>query len=188
MIALEHVKRFRLRDFLFIIVLAMVWWALSFSVIQVFGPQSSYMVSVLIAGALLSFCVLLVQRAGAATLFLGLGSWLGSSIPDIGPTGYSKVFAFIAAGLIFEAVFLVAKLEWKLIQVDILAATSIAFGFLPLLLILFLSPIVAVDLLVEALNLSFISFFIGVISSTISFLVWYHLSTTKELLKFMYEA
>lgn len=186
MIAVEHVKRFRLKDVLFISAMSVVWFILNHALVAVTGPRPPYMAGVLIACMLMSFTVLVVQRAGTALLFYTLGSMLNMELVDIGPPGVSKVLAFAASGLLFEMVYLVLKLEFNNVQVDILLGTAVSGAFLPLLMILFLSPVLAVNLIVEALNLAFISFFLGVISSTIAFLGWFHLRATRPLLRFQY--
>ncbi len=49
-----------------------------------------------------------------------------------------------------------------------------------------LSTQIALQMITQVINLVLLSFFIGIIGSVISFLIWYHLRTTEFVLKFEY--
>jgi len=70
MIAIETIKPFRVIDIVAIGSFAILWLIISFIVTKIFGPQFSYILSLLIATFLMSFTAHLVRKAGAATLFL----------------------------------------------------------------------------------------------------------------------
>jgi ABC-type thiamin/hydroxymethylpyrimidine transport system permease subunit len=83
-------------------------------------PQSSYILSLLVATILMSFTVHLVRKAGSATLFYCIGALLAFSINDLGATGINKLIVLVIAGIIFELIFLIFKLEIKNIPTDII--------------------------------------------------------------------
>lgn len=80
MIAIESFKRFRIIDILAIVVLASLWFLLSFLLNKFLGPQFSYILSLLMATTLMSFTVYLIRKAGSATLFYGIGALLTYNI------------------------------------------------------------------------------------------------------------
>ncbi|MFH1377015.1 MAG: hypothetical protein ABIH25_05255 [Candidatus Woesearchaeota archaeon] len=188
MIAIESFRRFRFKDILAIMILVALWWLLSQITINIlaFDPQITYIISLIIITLLMSFAVHLVRKAGSATLFYLIGSIITLNVNDIGITGLDKVIVFLFAGIIFELIFLIFKIEIKNIQIDIIAGTAISTAFIPILMVIILSITTALNMSTSAINLILLSFFIGIIGSIISFIIWYNLKTTKLVLKFEY--
>ncbi|MEK6903447.1 MAG: hypothetical protein AABW64_02260 [Nanoarchaeota archaeon] len=134
----------------------------------------------------MSFTVHLVRKAGSATLFYVIGAIFTYSINDIGHTGISKVITFLIAGILFELIFLIFKLEMKRIQLDIVAATAISAATIPLTTGFLLSFNVTLHMISSIINLMLVSFFVGLAGAVISFLAWHHVRTTKMILKYEY--
>lgn len=186
MIAIESFKRFKIMDIIAILALAGLWFLLSFLLNKFLGPQFSYIWSLLIATILMSFTVHLVRKAGSATLFYGIGALFTYSINDLGATGLNKLIVLVIAGIIFELIFLIFKIEVKNIQVDIIAGTAISAATIPVTTGLLLSSNVALSMITLLINLILLSFLVGLAGSVISFLIWYKLKTTKMVLRFEY--
>jgi ABC-type thiamin/hydroxymethylpyrimidine transport system permease subunit len=185
MIAVESFQRFKIHDGAAILLLAGAWYGVS-KLASLLSPQSSYLLSLLMVMFLLSFTVHLIRKAGAATLFCLTGALLTFSFNDLGATGIPKLLVFLMAGIVFELGFLLFKLEFKNVQVDILLGTAFAAASIPFTTGMLLSSGVTLTMLTAMLNLILTSFFVGVIGAILSFLLWYHLRTTKWVLKFEY--
>jgi len=185
MIAVESFKKFRIVDLGIIIVLSGIWFLLSL-VVNLLDPQISYILNLLVLIFLMSFIVYLVRKAGSATLFFLISGLISYGVNDFGVTGFSKVLLFVLAGIIFELVFLIFKLEIKNVQVDVVLGSGISSASIPFLMGIMLSSGVVVNMGVAMLNLILLSFFVGVIGSVLSFLLWYKLKTSKMVLKFEY--
>lgn len=186
MIAIESFKRFKIIDIIAIIILAGLWLLLSFLLDRFLDPQASYILSLLIAVTLMSFTVHLVRKAGSATLFYALGALFTYSINDLGTIGSDKLIVLIIAGIIFELIFLIFKLEVKNIQLDIMAGTAISAASIPITTGLLLSFNVSLSMISSIINLILLSFFVGLIGAVFSFLIWYNLRATKIVLKYEY--
>lgn len=186
MIAVENFKMFRLADIIAILFFAALWLIISLIISRFAGPQMSYILSLLAAAFLMSFAVHLTRKAGTATLFYIAGGMLTYSIDSIGAAGINKVIALAFAGLIFELVFLILKIEVKNVQLDIIAGTALSSACLPAAISLAISIDSALSMAVPVLNMMLLSFFVGIIGAVLSFLAWHSIRTTKTALRFEY--
>lgn len=186
MITIESFKRFNLIDLLLIILTAGLWFCLTSFITHVASPNMSYIFSLFIAAFLMSFTVNLVRKAGSATLFYLIGGIFTYLINDLGALRSTKLIALLFAGIVFETIFLILKLELKNIPLDIILGSALSAATIPITTGLLLSSTVSYSWLFELLNLSLLSFFIGVIGSVASFILWYNLRTTKIIMKYEY--
>jgi len=186
MIAIESFKRFRMLDVIVVIILAGLWLPLSLAINNVFSPQSSYILSLLIGTLLMSLTVHLVRKAGTAILFYAMAALFTYNVSDLGATGINKVMVLVTAGIIFELVYMTFKIEVKNTQTDIIAATAISASTIPITIGLILSYSITLDKITSIVNLVLLSFLVGLAGAVISFLVWYNLRTKKTVLKFEY--
>ena len=186
MIAIESFKRFKLRDIITILVLAAIWLLISTIIDKLLHPQLTYIISLLIATIFMSFTVHLIRKAGSATIFYGIGGLLTQQLPNLGPLGMQKIYTLILAGIIFEIVFVIFKLEIESIQLDILLGTAISSATIPFTTALLLSTSVASTMLTALINMALVSFLVGIIGAVISFLIWYQLKTSKFVLQYEY--
>lgn len=186
MIARESFRKFRFIDLLAVLCIAVLWMVLSTALNRFLGPQWSYGFSLLLATLLMSFTVHLVRKAGAATLFYLIGAALTLGVDDIGILGMDKMIVLGIAGIIFEVVYIIFKLEFKSVKLDTILATAISSASIPISMSLLLSLTIALDMLKPAVNLILYSFFIGIIGAVLSFVLWYLLRTTHFVLRFEY--
>ena len=185
MMAFEIFQKYRKMDYAVIAFSSLIWLILAtFS--NTFEPQLAYLLSLLFGLILLSFAVQITRKAGTGLLFMGVSSILTSHIGDIGVVGFQKFIMFILAGIVFEAVFLILKLEVKDIQLDILGGTAIAGMMIPLFMGLIISSALAWQLINGLLNMMITSFFIGVIGYVVSFMFWHAFRRRKFMVKLMF--
>tara|TARA_Y100000034_G_scaffold115205_1_gene152143 strand:+ start:11098 stop:11448 length:351 start_codon:yes stop_codon:yes gene_type:complete len=107
-------------------------------------------------------------------------------VNDFGITGFNKIAVLVIAGVIFELVFLIFKLEIKNVQIDVVLGGGVSAASIPLLMGIVLSSGVVFNMILAMINLILLSFFVGIIGSVLSFLLWYKLKTSKMVLKFEY--
>ncbi len=186
MIATESFKRFRAKDLLVIIGLALLWFLLSAILDRNLGPQFSYIFSLALATFLMSFTAHFIRKAGSATLFYVFGGLFAFSINDLGVIGINKVLMLGSAGVVFEIVFLIFKIEVKNIQFDIITGTALSAASIPVTMAFMLSTEVAINMIASFINLTLLSFLVGVAGSVLSFMLWHQMRTTKMVLRFEY--
>lgn len=186
MIATEDLKKIRFRDLIITICAALVWSILAYIINVKYDSQVSYIISLILLTFLLSFILLLIKKAGIAFLFYILCGFFTSRIDDLGATGSNKIIVLVLVGVIFEIVFLILKLEIKNIPLDIVLGTAISIAGIPIATALVLSFNVASVMIIPLINITFLSFFVGLGGSIMSFLIGYYLRTNKTFLKFTY--
>jgi hypothetical protein len=185
MIAVESFKKFKRKDIIAILSLAIVYLAID-SLIKNFTPQTAYILSLLTLTVLMSSIIHLVRKAGSATLFYLISSILTYQSINLGINGINKIIILTFIGILFELIYLILKLEFKNLQLDIILGTAISTMLLPLIISLSFSVYSTFSLFSQLLNLMLLSFFIGALASVISFLLWYELRTKKFIIKFEY--
>jgi hypothetical protein len=186
MIAIESFKKMKIADYGAILVLAALAWGITYAAEALFSPQNSYIISLLTLTALMALTVHLVRKAGAATLFYATTGILTYTLNGVGVKGMDKIIVLITAGIIFELVFLILKVEIKNVEIDILLGTALSAAAIPVTTALLLSRNVAANMLTPLINLSLLSFFTGIAGAAIAFLIWYTIRTTKPILAFEY--
>lgn len=182
MVAIKTSKKFKKKDITVMAVLVGLWLALNFALASV-NPQYSYIISLLILTILMTFAVLIINKSGVATIFYLLAAITTYSFDSLGALGINKIIVLGIAGLSFELVFLVLKLEFKSTQLGILFGSALSSAIIPLAMAFLISFDVASNLIVLLINMILLSFFVGIIGAVISFLIWYNISTTKWALR-----
>jgi len=184
-IAIESIKKFRGMDYIAIVLFALAWAGLILLINKFLSFGLAFAVSLLTTAFLLAFCVLLVRKAFAVTLFYIIGAVI---LFLVGPKGlaYGEILAMGLAGLIFELGFMALKFEIKGVGVDVVIGTAISIASVPFLTAVFLSWDVAKDMLFALLNQVLAGFLIGIAGALLALLVWTELRTTKIVLKFEY--
>ncbi|OYT32872.1 hypothetical protein DRJ22_02650 [Candidatus Woesearchaeota archaeon] len=187
MIAIESFKKFRTKDIITILTLSGIWFLINTIINKFLGMQTGFAVTIITATTLMSFTVLLVRKAGTSSLFYLIGGILNWKIDTLGATGLNQLISLAVAGIIFELVFLILKLEIKSVQIDILTGTAISAATIPITNALLLSPIIAKNMMIALINITLIGFFSGLIGGVISFLIWHSIRNTKFILNFEYK-
>lgn len=145
--------------------------------------QWSFIISTLATTILLTFTVLLLKKAGSATMFYTIRALLTYKLEGL---GINTFFILIIAGMIFEIILLLLKLEIKNVPVDIVLGAAISNATIPVTTGLLLSTIVMQTMLYNLLNLILLYFIIGIAGAIISFLIWYKIKLNKLVMKFEY--
>jgi len=186
MIAIESFKKFRWQDFVIIIVMAFLYAIISYLINKYINLGYAYILSLLALIFLMSFIVHLVRKAGSATLFFVISGLVSNGIDDIGIVGVNKLIVFVVAGIVFELIFLIFKIEIKNVQIDIISGSGFSAAIIPITTGALLSYNAMMNTISSMINMVLLSFFVGIISAVVSFLVWYHLKGTKLVLRYEY--
>ncbi|HLC65317.1 MAG TPA: hypothetical protein VJI46_04300 [Candidatus Nanoarchaeia archaeon] len=184
MTATGSFKRFRVLDLIVILISAGLFWLVSFAATSAFAPQTSYIASLLAASILVGLTANIIGKTGSAILFYLAVSLLAFRINDIGATGIDKVITLFIAGMVFEIIFLIFKVEIGGIQLDIIAATALSVASIPITASLLLSVAVTASNIYTVTNLVLLAFFMGVLGAVASSLIWSRIKHSRFLLKF----
>ena len=187
MIAIESFRRFRLIDLIVIILFAIFWLVTNLVTSNRVSPQTQYIVSLFFITFFMSCTVYVIRKAGAVTLFYLLCGLFTFSLNNLGTTGLTKLLTLVISGVLFELTFIILKLELKSIPLDVIVGTAVSAASIPISTGLLLSPVMAQTLIISILNLALLSFFIGIVSGLVAFLIWYYLRTTKLIVSFEYQ-
>lgn len=187
MVALESFRKFKTKDFLAIILFAGAASLLSFFSSSFLNAQYNYIISLFLIIGLMHFTMSLINKAGTALSFMLFVSILTYRLNDLGAAGLNKLIFLVCAGLVFESVFLLLKLEVRQIQVDQIISAGIASASVPIIGLFLLSPYLFYDKLIMVANLSLLSLLIGIASAVISFFIYYHIKTLKMVLRFQFQ-
>ena len=186
MIAIESIKQFRLRDIIAITLFSLVASGLSYLISTYISSQPTYVLSLLSLITIMALTIHIVKKAFSVTLFFFLTALLTLNINDIGPTGLTKIAVYVLAGIVFELTFLIFKLEFKNIQMDIVLGAMLAAASIPITTALMLSPTMTLNNFLIMLNLILLSVFVGLGASIIAFIVWFRIKTKKIIMQFEY--
>jgi len=184
MIELESFERTRKIDLHLILIFASIW-----SIINIFidyiAQEYLYHYSVISMIFFMTLTLFFVRRFGSATLFLTFGSIISSLFINFYSLGWKIIIVFATSGLIFELFVILIKIEIAYTPLGVIIAAGISAGSIPWIIystILFKNPV----LTSSVWNLSLLSFFIGTLTSTIAYLIWYHIKDYKKVIKFEY--
>jgi len=187
MIATESFRKFKIKDVLAIILFAGMASLLCFLSNNFLNAQYNYIISLFIIIGLMHFIMSLINKAGAALIYSLIISILTYRLNDLGAVGMNKLIFLVSAGLVFEAVFLLLKIEIKQIQIDQIISAGIASLSIPVVSLFLLSPYLFYDKLLQVINLALLSLLIGIASAVVSFIVYYHIKTLKTALRFKFQ-
>ena len=132
------------------------------------------------------FAVLLIRKAGTAVLFSFISSIITFNVANLDIIGYKKILIFILISLIFEMIFLILKLEIKLLPLDVILGAGISTALFPLILGIFFSFGALKLMYLKVINIILLNFFIGIIGAIVAFLIWYKVKNSKFILRFEY--
>ncbi len=183
MIAHEHIQLIRLKSLIFTLVIASIISLLIFASNLFFSPTTSFMVSLALMVIGMNFTVYLIKKAGIATLFYVFTAVLTFWIDDIGVLGWEKIITFFFAGLIFEIIFLLLKVRVHNVPLDMIIGASLSTASISLITAFALSEGLASSFPVELINLILLAFAVGLIASTVIFLIWHQVERTKIIIK-----
>ena len=93
---------------------------------------------------------------------------------------------FGVAGLLFEFLFLMLKLEIHYLPLDILLGTALSTASIPLSTLFLLSTEMAATNGRAVMNILLLSFCVGLIGAVIAFLIWFQVKHSKAVLQYEY--
>ena len=187
MIAIESIRRFRVKDYLAIVLSAFLW-TIGTAMLSRFETRFQFSLIMLFTTVLVALTVLLLRRAGTATLWYLCCAIFSFNISNFGfIEGWKKLLIFAIAGIIFELVSLLFHLEIGFIPGNIIMGAILSNMSIPAALLLFM-PGVQSSIAIPLLNFTIGLAIIGLVGSMISFILWHHLSARKWVLRFSYEA
>ena len=127
-------------------------------------------------------CVYLIKKTGIAALFYVLTAIFTFWINDISVGGGNKILTFFLAGLVFEIIFLFLKVKVHNIPLDMIIGTSISTASMVIITAFVLSKDLAWSFPLGLLNLVLLAFAVGLIASTVTFLIWHNVEHTKTII------
>jgi len=183
MAKLEAIRSLRKIDFA-AIVIAAILWAILTSYISSMNTPFSFVLSLFMTAFFASFVVLMVGRLGSAFLFYTIGAIISLPFDTMSSLGIFKFPILMAAGLVFELIFLLLKLEVQNIPMDVVFGAAISNFLIPFMMIITIQA--QSQLMPFVWNLALTSFIAGLMGSVISFLLWYNIRHLKPIINFEY--
>jgi ABC-type thiamin/hydroxymethylpyrimidine transport system permease subunit len=184
MVAYEQFKKFTYKEIIIFVLISFICSAVMYIGVSKTNPTVAMLISLAISIVGMNLAVYLSEKSGSALIMYVLFGILTSTLNDIGVTGWEKVIVYFCAGLVFEIVFLILKIKIHSIPLDMILGTTIS----TISIILFSSISLTSGLLpefpIELGNVMILGLCVAVFFSTLTFLIWYSVSTTKLILKF----
>ncbi|MFA5176088.1 MAG: hypothetical protein WC413_02415 [Candidatus Nanoarchaeia archaeon] len=188
MIAIESFKKFKLIDIYVFIILLGLYLSTSSLINLIKHPIYSFVFSSLILVIFMSLSLLIIRKAFSVIIFnllVGISSAiLKTNFSDISLLSNYNFIILIIIAIIYELIFLMLKLEFRNVPIDIIIGAAIANSFIPILLSLFFSLEVTKSMMFNFVNLFLLYFLIGISGSIIAFLIWYELENRKFILRY----
>ncbi|HIH10852.1 TPA: hypothetical protein HA241_01555 [Candidatus Woesearchaeota archaeon] len=182
MIAQEHIQLIRAKNAIFTLIIAFITSLFIFFGNLLFSPSISFIVSLVLIVAGMNTCVYLIKKTGIAALFYVLTAIFTFWINDISVGGGNKILTFFLAGLVFEIIFLFLKVKVHNIPLDMIIGTSISTASMVIITAFVLSKDLAWSFPLGLLNLVLLAFAVGLIASTVTFLIWHNVEHTKTII------
>lgn len=182
----NSLKKFTNRDFVIILILAVLWAAIAYLMENIFTFRS-YSVSLLIAVTLMSFGVHLIKKIGVATAIYAIGAILTLGIGDIAVSGINKLITLLIAGVIFDISLLILKKDGVHTDMDVIVCAAISSAAIPIIGILLLSFEILTTMGTSIANVVLLSLLVGIVGSTLSYIVWHFFRTTGTSLRYELE-
>ena len=177
-------RRYRKLD-LTAIIASVLAWALLTGLINWPNSVSTFYLSLFLTAVFMSFIALLIRKIGAVMLFSILGALISLPINNLGGLGIYKIAALGVAGLVFETVFVLVRLEFKSIPIDLILASALSFFSIPFTMALFVPS--TKGLVPYLWNFALSALLIGVMGAVAAFLIWYRIKGLHAVIKFEYE-
>lgn len=183
MIAYEHIQTIKLKEMIFVLIVAALISLLLFISYLIFSPTVSFIFSLAFLVLGMNFCVYLIKKTGIATIFYFLTAIFTSHLNDIGALGGQKIFTFFLAGLIFEVIFIFLKAHLHNIPLDMIIGTSLSTASIALITAFALSEGLASSFPLALINYILMALAVGLAASIIVFLIWHNIEKTKLIIK-----
>jgi len=184
MILPKTIQTLRKKDFIFLLACALLFLMLSLS-IKSLNFYAGYYVNLGIFYLLATLVLLVVRKTGAIIIFCLITAFITTRYSFFNFLNYyQSLIVFLVIGIVFELVFCISKLKIKNIPLDVLLGTTLSSATIPWTVFYFTTER---TLSVNSFNLSIISFFTTIIASSIAFLIWFKIKSSKQVLKFVYE-
>jgi len=179
----EHIQKIRLKELIFILIIAIIVSALLFLNSGFFSSSTSLIISMLLLVFGMNFLVYVTKKSGTATIFYTLVALFTFWLPDIGILGWKKVLTFFLAGIIFELIFLYLKLNFHSIPLDMVVGTTISITSISIISSFLISAKLAGTFPLALINFILLSFSIGLFSSVIFIIIWHNLKRIKHIIQ-----
>jgi hypothetical protein len=186
MITKENIRGLRILDLGVVLAFAFMWFILDILFENIFSVDLFYVFSLGVFMMFVSFCVNLFKKFGIGFLFFVFSGFISYRVNDFGVIGIDKMLVFIFAGVLFEVVFLLFRLEVKNIPLDVVLASSLSAASIPFFIELVLVKGFILGLVNALINLVLLSFLVGLVGSVIGFLIWYLFRDGGIFLKLRY--
>jgi hypothetical protein len=183
MITLESFRRFRKIDYMAILMLALAWSFIT-RIINIPDTTFTFFASLFVTTMFMAFTALLIRKFGAVTLFYLIGAIITININNLGGLGIYKIPILMIAGIIFELFTLFLRVEMNNIPLDLVLGSAISNFSIAFTMAWLIGA--AESLMSFVWNFALISLIIGVMASTITFLIWYNIKGLKPIIKFEY--
>ena len=183
MIAHEHILKIPLKDFFIVLIFSVIFSAFMYVGHYLFTPAYSFLISLGLLVFGFNSLVYLTNKSGIAAIFSALTALFTFNLGDLGIIGGQRIIVFILSALVFEFFFLFLKLHIHNVPLDIVLGTSFSLASLPLFIAFFLSPTLASSFPVALINLILSAFAVGLLASSIVFLIWHEVEKTRVILK-----
>ena len=182
-IAHEHIHKIRLKEIIFVLVVAFLISLLLLLNNYLFTDSVLFIIALVLLIIGMNLVVYVTQKSGIATLFFIFTSFGTIFINDLGILGWRKIIVFLIATFIFELFFLILKFHPHNIQLDVILGSSFAITSIPLVAAFLLSPGLASNFPTILLNIIVLAFFVGLVAAFTTFLIWHSLESKKFILK-----
>ena len=151
-VAHEHIQGIKLKSIIFTLIMAVIISALIFLCNLQYSPSASFIISLVLTVFGMSLCVYFIKRTGVATLFYVFTAALTFWIDGFGVLGWKKLLVFFFAGIIFVIIYLIFKIKFHNVPLDMIAGTSLSAASIPFLTAFFLSERLASSFPIELLR------------------------------------
>lgn len=186
MIAIESIRPFRKKDMIAILLFAFLWVIIT-GFLSSLDVGFQFTLIMLASTAIVAFAVMLIRRAGTATLFSIACAILSFPFNNFGEIlGWKKLIVLAASGFVFEIGYLLFHLEISFVPVDVAAGAVLSNLAIPAVLLSFM-PEQAGFLTVPVLNFVISQALVGMVGTMITLIAWNILSQSKAVLRFAYE-
>jgi len=179
----EHIQKIKTKEFILIVVVAVVISALLYLNNFFFGDHFVYIISLALIVLGMNFIVYTIRKSGVATLFYLLTALFTFFIAEVGIFGWKKIMVFFIAGVIFELIFLILKIELHNLTLDVIIGTSFSMVSIPLTTAFLLSSGLASSFPLVLINWLVLTFVVGLVAAVITSLIWHEIKQTKPILK-----
>jgi hypothetical protein len=186
MIAIENVQKFRTIDLIMIVLCSVLAGVITYITLFLSSQTSAAFISLCGIVSIVALGTYIIRKAGTATAIYTLTGLFTISMNGMSVSGATKVIAFIIAGILFELIFLIIKIEVHNVAIDIITAAAISAASIPLTSALLVSPTLSREMITALTNQTVVAFLIGALGAVVAGIVWHRIKTTRWILRFEY--